>query len=198
MKQSVIRILCALLLLAIALGIMAGVILAVPEKEDPQLWSRITFYTRGQQELRLYDGMGTYIATIATDKDGKGTTGLLEEGNYYGACRDGLVQFDLTELGIDNIRGRATQENKWSISLYGTAEPGVLSITGQARQEWYEYEVRSDSYSRRQVLRCKPGNPIQCTLEGLPYGSYTLLENGRTLCLVELSAEEPRVEVCLP
>lgn len=198
MKQSVIRILCAVLLLAIALGIMAGVILAVPEKEEPQLWSRITFYTRGQQELRLYDGMGTYVATIATDKDGKGTTGLLGEGNYYGACRDGLVQFDLTAHGVENIRGQATRGDKWSISLVGTTEPGILCIKGEARQEWYEYELRSESYSRRQVLRCKPGAPINCTLENLPYGSYTLLENSRVLCRVELTPEEPRVEVCLP
>ncbi len=198
MKQSMIRILCAVLLLAIALGIMAGVILAVPEKTNPQLWSRITFHTRGQQELRLYDGMGTYIATIDTDKEGKGTTGLLEEGSYYGACRDGLVQFDLTAQGIENIRGRATQEDKWSISLVGTTEPGILCITGEARQEWYEYELRAEGYSRRQVLRYTPGDPIRCTLENLPYGSYTLLENNRVLCRVELTEEEPRVEVCLP
>ena len=198
MKQSVIRILCAVLLLAIALGIMAGVILAVPEKDEPQLWSRINFSTRGQQELRLYDGLGTYIATVDIDKDGKGTTGLLEEGSYYGACRDGLVQFDLTAQGIVNVRGQATQGDKWSLSLTGTTEPGVLCITGEARQEWYEYELRSEAYSRRQVLRCKPGAPIRCTLENLPYGSYTLLENNRILCRVELTWEEPRVEICLP
>ena len=138
MKQSVIRILCALLLLSIALGIMAGVILAVPEKEEQQLWSRITFLTRGQQELRLYDHRGTYIATVDTDQDGRGTTGLLEEGSYYGACRDGLVQFDLTTQGIENVRGQAAQEDKWSLSLTGATEPGALCITGEARQEWYE------------------------------------------------------------
>ncbi len=198
MKQSVIRILCAALLLSIALGIMAGVILAVPEETKPRLWSRVTFYTRGQQELRLYDGMGSYIATIATGTDGTGVTGLLGEGSYYGACRDGLVQFDLTVHGIDNIRGQASQKDKWSISLIGTKEPGILCISGEAQQEWYEYELRSESYSRRQVLRCKPGTPINCTLENLPYGSYTLLENGRVLCHVELTAQEPRVEVCLP
>ncbi len=198
MKQSAIRILCAVLLLAIALGIMAGVILAVPEKEEPQLWSRITFHTRGQQELQLYDGTGTYIATIHTDKDGKGTSGLLGEGSYYGACRDALVQFDLTAQGIDSVRGRATQEDKWSLSLAGTAELGILCITGEARQEWYEYELRSEEYSRRQVLRCEPGTPIRCTLENLPYGSYTLLENNRVLCRIELTEMEPRVEVCLP
>ena len=198
MKQSVIRIFCAVLLLAIALGIMAGVILAVPEKEEAQLWSRITFHTQGQQELRLYNGTGTYIATVNTDKDGIGTSGLLGEGSYYGACRDGLVQFDLTAQGVDNIRGRATREDKWTLSLAGTAELGALCITGQARQEWYAYELRSEEYSRHQVLRCKPGTPIQCTLENLPYGSYTLLENNRVLCHVELTEEEPRVEVCLP
>ncbi len=198
MKQSVIRILCAVLLLAIALGIMAGVILAVPEKEETQLWSRITFCTRGQQELRLYNDKGAYMTTITTDRDGKGVSGLLEEGSYYGACRDGLVQFRLTSQGIENIRGQATREDKWTVALAGTTEPGSLCITGQARQEWYEYEVRSESYSRRQVLRFQPGDPIRCTLEDLPYGSYTLLENGRVLCRVELTEEEPRVEVCLP
>ena len=198
MKQGHIRILCGFLLLGIAMGIMAGVILAMPEEEELTAWTRIAFQTGGKQELSLYDGEGQFLRAIQTDGEGKCTTELLEEGHYYAVCRDGMVSFDLTAYGIQDVKGVAEATDSFALSFYLSGQSGEVRITGRARQEWYEYELRSDTYSCKKILRCTSGETILCTLQNMPYGDYILLENGRTLCRVELTEEEPLVELSLP
>ncbi|MBR6826167.1 MAG: hypothetical protein IKM59_06425 [Oscillospiraceae bacterium] len=198
MKQWVIRFLCAILLLAMAIGLMVGVILAVPEEEAPRSWSKVTFITGGQQELRIYDATGGLVASLQTDTSGQCTTELLAERSYYGACENGLIQFELTSLGLGSISGGAAREDAFTLSFSGNAKQGSLTISGTARQEWYEYVLQSEDYSRREILQCVMGERLQCTMEALPYGSYTLLENGRVLCRVELTVEKPHTELALP
>ncbi len=197
MKGPTLRTLCAILLLMIAMGIMAGVILAMPE-EEITAWTKISFQTRGKQTLSLYDSTGTLIEALETDKEGLCSTDLLEEGHYYGVCRDGLVEFSLTAAGIEEATGGAVATDKHSLTFSASGQKGELRIYGQARQEWYKYELRSLTYSCNRVLRCKPGEDIQCIIENLPCGEYILLENDRTLCRVEITEENPVVEVSLP
>ncbi len=198
MKRSYIRIFCGLLLLGIAMGIMAGVILAISEEDGVDLWAKVTFQTRGSQELCLFNNSGEFLKCLRTNETGECTTDLLEEGSYYGVCRDGLVRFDLTAQGIRNVQGTAEATEKFSLSFFVSKRSGELRITGKARQEWYEYELQSAAYSCKKVIRCTSGEPIVCEIKNLPYGSYTLLENGRILCRVELTEEEPLVELSLP
>ncbi len=198
MKQMHVRILCGFLLLIMAMGIMAGVILAMPEEEALFAWSRITFQTGGKQVLSLYDGEGQLLRMMQTDGEGRCMTELLEEGSYYGVCRDGLVRFDLTAQGIQGVEGTAEVTEDFCLSFCPSQHSGEVRITGKARQEWYEYELRSATYSCKKILRCTEGDPILCTIQNIPYGDYTLLENGRTLCRVEVTEEEPLVELSLP
>lgn len=198
MKGSLLRGLCALILLLIGIGVMAGVMLAMPEEEELTAWTKISFQTRGKQILSLYDSAGTLVNALETDEEGKCSTELLEEGNYYGVCRDGLVEFSLTAYGIEEAIGGAVITDKHSLTFSACGQLGELRIYGEARQEWYRYELCSSDYSCSRVLRCKPGTSIQCTIENLPYGEYTLLENDRSLCRVEITEENPIVEVSLP
>ena len=198
MKQSMLRLLCALLVLLIGAGIMAGILMAVPTEESPSAWTRVFFQTGGRQDLWLYAGDGSLLEVLKTEEDGKCATELLEEGSYYGVCREGLVQFTLTAHGIGEVRGAAEVKEGNTLSFSASGTGGELRIYGEARQEWYEYELQSQDYSCRRVLRCAVGDAIQCTLKDLPYGTYTLLENERVLCRVELTEEEPAVEVSLP
>lgn len=198
MKRSYIRVLCGILLLGIAMGIMAGVILAMPEEEDLSLWAKVTFQTGGSQELCLFNREGELLKCLHTKETGECTTELLEEGEYYGVCRDGLVRFELTEQGLQNVHGSAHVTDKFSLSFFQAKRSGEIMIIGEARQEWYEYELQSGPYSCKKVIRCTPGESMICEIKNLPYGDYTLLENGRRLCRVELTEEKPYVELSLP
>ncbi len=198
MKPSVMRVICAGLLLAIAMGILAGAILIMPEENEIAIWTKVTFQTRGEQELSVFSDRGELLKCLQTNPQGQCTTELLEEGGYYGVCRDGLVWFELSDRGISGAEGAAVAVSKDTLSFTLSEQPGQLRIMGKARQEWYEYELQSPQYSCKEILRCVSGEPILCTIENLPYGEYTLLENGRVLCKVELTEGEPVVELSLP
>ena len=198
MKPTAIRALCAVLLMLIAMGILAGVILATPEREELSAWTKVTFQTGGRGELYLYNVEGELLKTLVADGEGSCTTDLMEEGSYYGVCSRGLVEFALTEQGILEAKGAALAVDRYTLSFSHTQQPGQLRILGHARQEWYIYELYSPAYSTREVLHCTVGKEILCTISDIPYGEYTLSENGRILCSVEISAEEPAVEVSLP
>ena len=198
MKPSVMRVLAAGMVLAIAMGVLAGAILAVPEENEVLAWTKVTFRTRGSRELSLFNDGGELLKCLQTDPQGICTTELLQEGNYYGVCRDGLVWFTLSDRGLEEAQGAAVVTDKYTLSFTESEQPGLLRITGKARQEWYEYELQSAQYSCKKILRCVTGEPLFCTIENLPYGNYTLTENGRVLCRVELTEEEPTVELSLP
>lgn len=198
MKPTVIRALCAVLLMLIAMGILAGVILATPEKEELSAWTKVTFQIGGRGELCLYNEEGTLLKTLITDGVGTCTTDLMEEGIYFGVCDRGVVEFALTAEGVREAKGAALAVDRYTLSFSHTQQSGQLRIIGHARQEWYTYELYSPTYSTREVIHCTVGKEIFCTLSDIPYGEYTLSENGRILCSVEITAEEPTVEVSLP
>ena len=197
MKGNIARLLCAFLLLLIGMGMMAGLILAIPAEETLTSWTKISFQTGGKQWISLYDSGGKLIDRMTTDDTGKCTTTLLEEGSYYGVCNDGLVAFRLTSRGIAESQGGAVVTDKYSLSFI-LSQQGRVQISGEAREEWYTYELRSPEYSCHRVLRCEPGDSIVCTIENLPYGEYALLENNRILCYVQITEKNPLVEVSLP
>lgn len=198
MKESVLRIICAVLLLFIGMGILAGVILAMPEKENVTAWTKITFQTRGEQTLTLYNQDGVLVDTIKTGKDGKCTTDLLEEGVYYGVCKEGLVSFSLNAYGIEQATGAARITEKNGLTFSSDSQPGEVRIYGSARMAVCTYELVSAEYRCSRTLHCREGKTIECIFDSLPNGDYTLTENGRTLCRVEITEEKPVVEISLP
>lgn len=198
MKGSMLRIFSAMLLLLIGIGILSGIILAVPEKEDVKAWTKISFQTRGKQTVSVYDVAGILLETMVTGEDGKCTSELLEEGIYYGVCREGLVKFTLTAHGIREATGSAVAADKQSLIFSPGGQFGELRIYGNATREWYTYTLSSQDYSCSRTLRCESGKPIECVIENLPYGAYTLTENNRILCRVEITEDMPVVEVSLP
>jgi hypothetical protein len=180
-----------------ALGLMVGAILAVPEK-GVEGWSKLTFQTTGYGELWLYREDGSLAQRLRADEKGCCTSELLEEGTYYGATQEGLVQFTLTAYGVEKVMGEATSVQRQELTLGEMEETGSLTLMGEAREEWYTFELQSQDYSRTKTLRCKEGELLQWELEGIPYGRYSLLENGRILCSLEFTKEKSRVELRLP
>lgn len=198
MKTTFIRGLCGFLILMMAIGIMAGVIFAMSNDDEIATWTKVSFYTTAGKELCLYNAEGDLIDCLQTDHRGACTTSMLEEGKYYGVCRDGLVEFELTSLGLENVRGPVRETADFAISFVVQQPLGKVRIHGKAKQEWYEYELQASGYSCKKVLRCTEGERINYTMENIPYGNYTLLENGRILCHLTLSAEEPLIDLSLP
>ena len=196
MKQSVIRMLSAALLRVLAVGIMAGAIGAVSE-DAVQAWSRVRFQTGGQQKLRLYNAQGVLVETMTTDAQGHCTTELLEQGCYYVVCEDGLAEFSLDARGISEVKG-AAEEGEKGILFAPAVGKGSVTIQRRALAESYEYELYSQAYSKSRSLYCAAGEQVSTMFEGLPYGLYTLKENGRALCRVELTEEKPEAVLCLP
>ncbi|MBQ2445747.1 MAG: hypothetical protein II272_04830 [Oscillospiraceae bacterium] len=197
MKQSVIRMLCAVLLLLLGVGILAGAIAAVTGQKEKQRAYKVDFSLRPGEELRLYDEKGSCIAQMWADSQGLCTSGLLETGDYYGACTAGMVYFRIEDEGLTQVGGAATRKEEGVLS-FRRVEKGSLTVETVARGQWYTYELFSSLDSRQRVLRCREGEQLRCSFEDLPLGIYRLEENGRFLCTVELTEEEAHRTLHLP
>ena len=197
MKQSVLRMLCAVLLLLLAVGIMAGAIAAIAGRQEVQSFSSVGFRLEQGQDLRIYNREGKCITHLRADRQGFCTSGMLEEGEYYAACHKGMVYFRIDAHGLAQVGG-AAQEREEGILSFATADRGSVHIETEAKGQWYTYELFSQGDSRQQVLRCEEGQMIRCSFEDLPLGTYSLEENGRFLCTVELTEESPHATVNLP
>lgn len=198
MKHSLLRGCCAFLLLGIALTASIGVIAAVSEvQEKPLSLVRIRFVTQGTQTLRLYDVQGKLLETLQTDEQGNGTSKLLPTGEYYAACPEGLASFLVAETGTITVTNEGAQTDGQRL-YFSDTQLGNLRIEREAEQEWYDYLLVGEDYRRREVVRCEEGERVECVFGALPYGSYSLEENGTKLCTVTVSAEKPSVVLSLP
>ena len=198
MKQTVLRIICACLLLSIGAAAMVGVIAAVNKGEEPlAVWSTLRFHTQGQQLLRIYDEGGSLIQLLRSDDKGLCSTVPLGEGTYHTACAQGYASVEIGSGGEVRVQGAAVLETGGLLSFLGQKET-LVQIHREAREEWYEYVLQNGESRQNQVLRAQPGEQLQCSFTGLPYGEYDLLENGKRLCSLTLSEEKNRVVLRIP
>lgn len=197
MKQSLIRKLCAGLLLLLAVGILAGVITTIGRNRDSKGRRDIVVRVERGQELLLYDGSGCCIAKLRGNEEGSCHTGALEYGKYYVAWEGGMGYFTVEQQGLGQIGGKV-EETESGVLCISAHAVGSVHISTVAKGNWYTYVLSSPDTVMEQELSCREGEYIACRFSDLPLGKYRLEENGRLLCTVELTGEKPHVCMELP
>lgn len=201
----------ACLLLGIALAVSVGLIRmlsadvsSAPSEKDAYIWVRLLLCADPSiGEIRLYDHNGKPVQTLQA-KNGAAVSNLLQPGVYFAATDLGCTEFTLHENASVSVNcgcGRSDRER-----LYLTSEQvGVVTVerlaSGWALTEdgWVDYTLVNEKTRLREVVRCTSAQEmLTCLFEGVPYGEYTLEENGVAQCRVTLNAETPELFVSLP
>lgn len=215
MKQSVIRICSAVLLMALALTASVAMIGAVSTQEPPTqeketentyVWVKMLFATEPRaQAIYLFSADGLPVQSLMTDANGSAVSELMTPGKYYAFTERGCTEFTLHDNASVSADGGCGWSDGEILHLTG-AEVGTVTVERAAREAlltenggWLDYTLKSGDFERREVVRCTAaGGLLSCTFEGIPYGTYVLEENGVSRCRVTISAEQKNVTVTLP
>ena len=211
MKRSVIRLCSAVLLMLIALSVSAATIGAIssqdkPVKKDTYVWIKLLFATEPRaEEILLFSADGIPIQRLVTDENGSAVSELLIPGKYYAFTAQGCTEFTLHENASVTADGGCGWSDGEILHLT-SAEVGTVTVERAAKTElltqnggFWDYTLKNGTFERRQVVRCTPsGGILTCTFEGVPYGTYVLVENGTSRCRVTVSADQNGVAVTLP
>lgn len=211
MKRSVIRLCSAVLLMLIALSVSAATIGAIssqdkPVKKDTYVWIKLLFATEPRaEEILLFSADGIPIQRLVTDENGSAVSELLIPGKYYAFTAQGCTEFTLHENASVTADGGCGWSDGEILHLT-SAEVGTVTVERAAKTElltqnggFLDYTLKNDTFERRQVVRCTAsGGILTCTFEGVPYGTYVLVENGTSRCRVTVSADQNSVTVTLP
>ena len=211
MKRSVIRLCSAVLLMLIALSVSAATIGAIssqdkPVKKDTYVWIKLLFATEPcAEEILLFSADGIPIQRLVTDENGSAVSELLIPGKYYAFTAQGCTEFTLHENASVTADGGCGWSDGEILHLT-SAEVGTVTVERAAKTElltqnggFLDYTLKNDTFERRQVVRCTAsGGILTCTFEGVPYGTYVLVENGTSRCRVTVSADQNSVTVTLP
>ncbi|MDD6643294.1 MAG: hypothetical protein PUF80_03600 [Firmicutes bacterium] len=211
MKRSVIRLCSAVLLMLIALSASAATIGAIssqdkPVKKDTYVWIKLLFATEPRaEEILLFSADGIPIQRLVTDENGSAVSELLIPGKYYAFTAQGCTEFTLHENASVTADGGCGWSDGEILHLT-SAEVGTVTVERAAKTElltqnggFLDYTLKNDTFERRQVVRCTAsGGILTCTFEGVPYGTYVLVENGTSRCRVTVSADQNSVTVTLP
>ncbi len=199
MKQSLLRLLCAGLLMALALAASMGMLSAAtdpdspaPEPEAPRvnhsehtqaLWMRMVIVSQ-DQEIRLCRPDGSLLQTLYSNEEGQSATDLLEPGEYLAVSQQSRVAFLLEEnASISVLRG-----NGWSdgeVLYLSGADNASLTLRRKIDAAelsestlWIEYVLEGAGIRRHQILCCTEEGDYTLLFLGLPSGTYSLYENG--------------------
>lgn len=211
MKRSVIRLCSAVLLMLIALSASAATIGAIssqdkPVKKDTYVWIKLLFATEPRaEEILLFSADGIPIQRLVTDENGSAVSELLIPGKYYAFTEQGCTEFTLHENASVTADGGCGWSDGEILHLT-SAEVGTVTVERAAKTElltqnggFWDYTLKNGTFERRQVVRCTAaGGILTCTFEGVPYGTYVLVENGTPRCRVTVSADQNSVTLTLP
>lgn len=212
MKRSGKRVVSACLLFGIALAVSVGLIRALtgdvssaPSEPDTFVWVRLPIRTDSAvAEILLYDQDGAPVQTLRP-KNGAAVSELLPPGVYFAATALGCTEFTLHEDASvsvncgcgwsDGERLCLTSERVGVVTVERFASELALAEDGG----WVDYTLVNAHTRLREVVRCtKPQELLTCVFRGVPYGEYTLEENGAAQCRVTVDENSPEVAVSLP
>lgn len=208
MKRSGKRIVSACLLLALALTVTVGLLYALTAdasaQNDLYLWVRLPIDADASvREIRLYGQDGRLAQTLRAE-NGEAVSGLLEPGTYFAVTELGCTEFSLCAdasvrvlRGCGNARGKRLclrAEEVGTVSVERLVSAAALTEDG-----WMDYALVGANTRLREVVRCTAAQEVlTCVFTGVPYGEYTLEENGVAQCRVTIDEETPEIAVSLP
>lgn len=216
--HNALRLLGAGLLMVIFLLGSMGVIVSAdgrsaqaPEvpaqsEEVQHVWVRMAFAvdpTIDHITLCLADG--TPVQELTPDVQGRAVSDLLTPDNYIASTAAGQACFTLNEIASVACHS----PYGWSDGemLHLTDEPvGTLRVRRRVDEQtlgqndgFLDYTLtRADGFYRRAVLRADGTGEESFLLQGIPYGTFVLRENGTEVARVTVGAETPNAEVELP
>lgn len=198
MKQPVLRLLCAALLMLLTLFASLGMLgTAVAQEDTPptetegaqvcavplsSVWVRMVIIS-SSSEVRLCRPDGALLQTLCPNSDGQCATDFLEPGEYLAVSADSRVAFRLNE----NASITVLSGNGWSDGelLYLSGKHNAVIVITRtleasevtAASDWLIFTLEGCGIRRRQVLRSGEAGSYTVTFYGLAAGSYTVYEN---------------------
>lgn len=193
MKRSVLRIVCAFLLMGLALSAAIGFFASGKEETTVFAWQRVRFASEG--EIRLYDEEGSLLQTL-TPTGGFALSKLLPEGRYYAFSGQTCTVFYLhTDCTIAIEGGCGWSEGQ---TLHLTNEPvGSVRAEFIAQQAYYTFSLVGEAFSERKTVHTSIGQTVNCEFLGLPYGTYQLYRGGEAVGSICIDANTPNVTLAL-
>lgn len=201
MKQETQRRCAAFLLLGVGIVAAVGILSSILQPEEK---TRILFVSPPDARvIRLYTVGGETIEVLRTNADGEVVSPLLSPGVYFAATNRGCTSFSLDEnAGISVLSGCGEARGKQL--RMGQLERGQVTVerlvTSELLQQdgWVEYVLQNEDTQLQEVLRsATPGEVLHCDFLEVPYGTYSLLENGVEQCRVTISAQRPVQRIAL-
>ena len=199
MKRSTIRIICAFLLMVLTLAGSMGMIGAAvspapepstvptvigsPAAADETLWVRMMMVSE-VPDIRLCRTDGALLQELSTNDAKQAATDLLQPGEYLAVTAESRVTFRLnSNASITVISGEGWTDGE---ILYLTgSDVGTLRLQRiinsselEGGNGWLDYVLVRSGSEHRQVLRFDTAGLHELMFYGLPYGSYSLYENG--------------------
>lgn len=195
MKQSILRTVCAFVLMAIALGVSVGILAGAKQAEPIYVWQSVTF--EAPQNVELFSENGEHLQTLTTNETRRVTSKLLPEGRYYAFSGDICVEFTLFSDRSITVEGG-----------YGWTDGKILHLTnepvGSVRVEFlsesstfYTFTLTGGSFCRRQIVRATEGEAVRCEFYGVPYGSYLLFRGQTLVARIHVNGKTPTLSVAL-
>lgn len=221
MQKTVMRIVCAFLLLTIALASGVGLIGSVfagpaeesaaplnsPEVKEPLVLVKLLILADKQvREVTLRTQEGGVLQVLTPDAQGMAVTQPLEPGKYIAQSAQGSAAFTLLDnASVSEVSGcgwtdgeqlHLTTGSVGTLTVRRTVEKGEVAFSGG----WLDYTLSNAAYYDRAVVRCpeQGRNVVSCTFYGIPYGRYVLSENGQQCAEVIIGAGREEVSVLLP
>lgn len=194
MKNGILRIISAFLLLMIVSAVALGAFSAATQEETVYVWQRIYFAHDG--ELSLYSSDGTLVQTLSPDESGHAASDLLPEGKYYAVSKEACVEFFLhSDCSVTVEGGCGWTDGKY---LHLTDEAvGTVRAEFWAQTDGFCVLTLSDGVTERtEAVHCEKGQTVTGEFLGVPYGSY-VLRYGSAAVRVTVDEETPSVLVAL-
>lgn len=187
------KILCAFLLMGIALSVTIGILAAPEAEKEIYVWQSVRF--AAEHTVLLYDAHGNLIQTIEPS-DGIAVSKLLPQGRYYAftdkLCAEFLLRTDRS-VTIEGGCGWCDGE-----VLHITNEAvGTFCVEFLADDTFYDFRLTGTDEEWNKTVRGICNQTGRCEFYGLPYGSYVLYLGEEKVANVELSAEQPQVILVL-
>lgn len=209
MKSSFLRICCAFLLLGLVLagsmGLIGAVTSGAPPEEEASPWARILLSAKpGCKEIRIYHETGQLMQTLIPNSKGEAVANLPVPGAFYAATAQGCTEFSVDGASVLTFTGGCG----WAegLQLHLTNEPyGSVTIARLISEDflkkgdWVHYTLKSGEDAFYKTLRIpEAGQALTCQFAGVPFGSYTLEENGVAVCRVTVDENQQDVAISLP
>ena len=180
MKRSVLRILCACLLMGIAFAVTVGIYAALQKEEIVYVWHHV----RLDKQAQVFRSDGQKV-----------NNELLPTGEYYAVSDDVQTEFAITNDGIVVHSGGWTD----GLTIYMTNDAiGSIGAEFLAEDRFYKFVLQKGDDTRCKIVRGFAGQAAKCEFLGLPFGNYDLYLDGKRIAAVQIDENTPMIIVMIP